>query len=586
MSDIIARLRYLIDSTQAANAKKDLDAMAVSAKKAEAGAGDLAAKATAAASPIKAIGGAAVEATAGIETMGAAAGVAAPLLLGLLGTAVTAVALRRIAEVGDQYAIVSNRVRDMADAGQDVAAFQKQLTDLAIETHQPIDKIVASYQTLSADAENVNKTAAELLNLTAQQARASDHLQHTMSGGWQTFTTGLDTAIGKLDKMLGLSEKIGAVFEYIGRFLGGTTATNDRPGGFGTGVLPLVSVYGDAPSRGRTPGTPRAARAPATRRSNDFSRTSNFEKSLAALADGVGNITGGKGGSSLSAAFDGKTEFAGVIDSARAAGAQAQALVQSLADGMQRTLADGFAGLLTNGLSSVADFARGLRDTLINAFSQVLASRAAAALFGGSGTGLSSLASGGGILGALGMGGGASKLSNIGKGASGFNFGAGALVGLGGLTIGSAIGQSAGTGAGVLGGAATGAALGTIVPGIGNVAGAIIGGLAGAIGGLFGGSARKKAREAEQRAINEAKAAYAAEQASESGSYLAGAPAGFSLEAYRFNAGRPASSVFTGDITIAVPEGTTADQARRLLSAFDDLTRAQGLPAGALPRAR
>jgi hypothetical protein len=292
-------------------------------------------------------------------------------------------------------------------------------------------------------------------------------------------------------------------------------------------------------------------------------------------------------GESVGKDFLGNDRGAKGMAGAQAAASQAQAIFQSFSDGMQRTLSGAFAGLFTKGLRSAADFAVGLRDLLINAISEVAASKAMAALFGG-GAGNA----GGGLLASLsgvGAAGAASKFGGIAKGGAasgGFSFGAASLAGLGGLGIGTALGQAGGTGLGVAGGAAAGAALGTIVPGIGNVAGAIIGGLAGAIGGLFGGAARKKAKEAEQQAVAAARAQYEADKKAEvdqsAGVYLA--PAGFSVNGYRFSAGRPSATVFTGDVYVQVPEGTTADQARALLDQFGALQRAQGLPTSSLPR--
>jgi cell division septum initiation protein DivIVA len=270
---------------------------------------------------------------------------------------------------------------------------------------------------------------------------------------------------------------------------------------------------------------------------------------------------------------------------AEAAAERAQAIFQSFADGMQRTLSGAFAGLFTKGLRSAADFATGLRDLLINAISEVAASKALATLVGG-GRGAGAL----GSLGALfGYKGATSVDGTVPAGAAGAGmsrFGAASLAGLGGLGIGTVLGRQFGSTGGVLGGAASGAALGTIVPGIGNVAGAIIGGLAGAVGGLFGGAARKKAKELEQQAVAAARAQYEADKKAEvdssAGTYLA--PAGFSVNGYRFNAGRSASTITGNTFNIMVPDGTTESQAQSILDAFERLVRAQGQPFGSLPR--
>ena len=210
---------------------------------------------------------------------------------------------------------------------------------------------------------------------------------------------------------------------------------------------------------------------------------------------------------------------------------------------------------------------------------------------------------------------------------------AGGAAGLGGFALGNAFGRRFGTRGGIAAGAATGAALGTIIPGIGNVVGAVIGGLAGAVGGLFGGRARRRQQRAEaearretetafredlaarnaaangddseaarlrllaqQRAelaqairqfgsasalVNQLRATQAAElraltdSALGPGTYLA--PAGFDPSRARFDAGRPVS--ITGPVTIAVPEGTTQEQAVGIVRALQDLATAQGLPA-------
>jgi hypothetical protein len=313
--------------------------------------------------------------------------------------------------------------------------------------------------------------------------------------------------------------------------------------------------------------------------------------------DGVRGTSGAKNATDASMRNSEKSagSMAGLSEQAR----QAEALFQSLADGMQRTLAGAFAGLFRNGIRSAGDFARQMRDLLINAFSEVLASRAMGALLGNvsslAGSGGSISSGGGGIgallgvagLGGLRGGGDGGKLANINKG-SGNTLGGGLLAGLGGFSVGSALGQRFGTGGGVLGGAAAGAALGTIVPGIGNVVGAVVGGLAGAIGGLFGGAARKKSRELEKQAVDAARQEFErgrqSEFDAEAGVYLA--PAGFNVNGFRFNAGRPTSQVFTGGITITVPEGTTERQARSMLDQFATMQLAQGLESTALPRGR
>ena len=218
-----------------------------------------------------------------------------------------------------------------------------------------------------------------------------------------------------------------------------------------------------------------------------------------------------------------------VTQVARESAAKVNEALQALANGLQNTFATGFENLFRRGLSSVNDFARSIRDTILRAFSEILASAITRRLLatlsglgsGGAGGSSAALASGGGVLGALGSLGGllkggtgdAGKIGAIAKGgaaktASGLTLGSGLLAGGAGLLLGSGIGQSAGTTAGVLGGAASGALSGPLV---GGPVGALIGGVGGLIGGLFGGNARKKKQQEAARQLAADSAAFADE---------------------------------------------------------------------------
>jgi tape measure domain-containing protein len=210
-----------------------------------------------------------------------------------------------------------------------------------------------------------------------------------------------------------------------------------------------------------------------------------------------------------------------------------------------------------------------------------------------------------------------------GVGITGMQAAGGVGIGLLGYGLGSAIGRSNGRGLGIAGGigagAATGAAIGSIIPVIGTAIGAIIGGVAGAIGGIIGGNRRRRAQREAARQRGELSLDFlgdlGARNAAASGStalaeqlrlevqqrqelrqaiqtfgansveiqrlrdtqarelalltngalspgvYLGGS--GIDVTRARFEAGRPVT--ITGPITIAVPEGTTTEQATRLL---------------------
>ena len=581
MSDSIARLVFNIDATQAGTATKELERMAVMVGRAEKSVLSFEERTARTKAEMAQLAATTATASRQLETV----------VTGAAGSAVAGFARMSAASAASRTAITAT----MTAIGGSAAEFAAMLVPggllvgaVTAGTHAIVSLFTSARTELQRTSEEFAKqlesmrSRADALSLTRTAFGVEQQLKplrDRLARAQQSDFGGLTVGEG-LNARRTLPAQIAALESQMRAIMDATLnpAAQYSPSAVFPESVITAKGPGYAPPRSRTRGV---RSAPSLSPSDDYSLTSNFEKSLAALADPIGNFTSGKGGSSLTAAFDGKSDLATVIGAGRAAAAQAQALTESLADGMQRTLASAFSGLFSKGLGSAADFARGLRDLVVNAFSEILASRAAAALFGSGGLG--AMASGGGALGALGMG----KVANIGKGgAAGFNFGTAALVGMGGLSIGSILGQSAGTGVGVLGGAASGAALGTIIPGIGNVAGAIIGGLAGAVGGLFGGAARKKAKEAEANAIAAAKAAYAAEQANEidasARAYLA--PAGFSANAYRFGAGRPATTITGNTFVIQVPDGTTDRQAQSILQKFEDMVRAQGLPAGSLPR--
>ncbi len=218
---------------------------------------------------------------------------------------------------------------------------------------------------------------------------------------------------------------------------------------------------------------------------------------------------------------------------AEAAAERSKALFQSLVNSLQTTFSNGLQGLFTKGLSSLNDFARSIKDTILRAFSDILASSITRRLleaFAGSGGiggigGGASLASGGGLLSSAASFGGVKALGGLLKGGKAANpF---ALPGLGtqlvggaaaagaGIFLGNSIGSRNGTTAGVLGGAASGAAagaaIGSFVPVLGTGIGALIGGIGGAIGGLFGGNSKKKKAREAARQLAEDSAAFADE---------------------------------------------------------------------------
>lgn len=583
MADSIARLRYEIDATQAAAASKELERMVMTAARTETAVGRLGGAASLSAREVAALAG----------STGAAARQLESVVTGAASAASAGFARMTAQSVASRAALTATFTTVVAGAADFAAMLVPGgilATAVVAGTHKIVDLFVTARDEMKKTQEDFTRRIGAM-----QQAADADGLTRTAYGVQQQLNPlrarlaqanqndfGGLTVLEGLNARRTLPAQIQALESQLREIMQRTLAIPEQytPSSLVFGQTITERVGKSVAAAGAT-GRARG-RVSALSLSNDYSATANFEKTLEALANPLGNIVGGKGGSSLTVAFDGKTAADTLVATARGSAQQVQALAQSLADGMQRTLANAFSGLFTKGLSSAADFARNLRDLVVNAFSEILASRAAAALFGSDGLG--KMASGGGLLGALGFAG--SKAGNKINNAGGFNFGAASLVGMGGLAAGNLLGQQFGTGAGILGGAASGAALGTIIPGIGNVVGGIIGGLAGAVGGLFGGEARKRAKEAEARAVAEAKAAYAAQQAAEvdstAGTY--GAPTGFSANAYRFAAGRPSATVFSGPITITLPDGSSTDQARRLLRAFSDIAAAEGLPYGMLPR--
>jgi hypothetical protein len=375
------------------------------------------------------------------------------------------------------------------------------------------------------------------------------------------------------------------------------------------------------------------------------------------------------------------------VASEQAAAKQAEQLAQAFINGVQNVFATGLNAIFTKGLSGIKDFGAAIRDTILHAFEQVLASQLTAkflSLFGGGG-GLTvgggvasggSVASGGGVLGSVaglaGLGGlfkvntsgistGAQTYTSDGqligtaggaaRGMSSQVMG-GAGIAVAGGALGYGIGKEVGGGLGIAGSTLAGAATGAIA---GGWVGAIVGGIAGLIGGIFGNNAKSSANA--QRADALAKQAQAftdeltqrtliaagkqmeatkldlikkqeserqtiasqygtksplyayllstqmaernaldmqqGEQNLSPGNYLA--PAGYSVNNNRFAAGNPYTTqaqqpdtvptkTFTGDIYIQVPQGTTQDQARAMLAAFDALNRAQGNTYGSMPR--
>jgi tape measure domain-containing protein len=222
---------------------------------------------------------------------------------------------------------------------------------------------------------------------------------------------------------------------------------------------------------------------------------------------------------------------AAMVDAAR----RAQATTQALADGLQRSIAQGIAGGFTDGARSLQAFADNMKRTLINALSEGLANKFVGGLMGNGG-------GAGGLLGGL-FGGKAA-------GAAGAGAGAGSLAGLGLFGLG--------------------------------VAG---------VASLFGPRDNPGDRLSNKWASGPLSASpFAAPMADApfiaGGTY--GGPAGFNAGAYRFDAGRPASgTAVTGNtITITLPEGSTAAMAQQLLIELERLARAQGRPAGTLPLSR
>jgi phage tail tape-measure protein len=202
-----------------------------------------------------------------------------------------------------------------------------------------------------------------------------------------------------------------------------------------------------------------------------------------------------------------------------------------------------------------------------------------------------------------------------------------------GNMIGNKVGGPKGAAAGALAGAATGAMIGSVFPVVGTAIGAVIGGAAGLIGGIFGGrkkaaaakklaqdaagfmeslnaralaaagdefGARKAQLEMEQKREREEAIAkfgaasrevarligvQTAELAALSGSMSPGtylSPSGFSANPFRFDAGRPAAAgtTVTGNaITFVLPDGTTQQQAEKIVRALGSMATAQGMPS-------
>jgi tape measure domain-containing protein len=208
---------------------------------------------------------------------------------------------------------------------------------------------------------------------------------------------------------------------------------------------------------------------------------------------------------------------------------RASAVTQALADGLQRSIAQGIAGGFTDGTRSLQAFADNMKRTLINALSEGLANRLVGGLMGG-GSG------GGGLLGSL-----------------------GGLLGGGDKTAG--IAKNAGAGFGGLG-------------------------LAGVGLGLFAGSQIlnlfKPDRNQGYGTFAPGQSITPAAEVVRAGTYSA--PGGFNAGAYRFEAGRPSGTAVTGNtIVVTLPEGTPREMAQAMLAEFERIARAQGLPAGTLP---
>jgi tape measure domain-containing protein len=305
---------------------------------------------------------------------------------------------------------------------------------------------------------------------------------------------------------------------------------------------------------------------------------------------------------------------------------RAEQLMQSLANGLQNTFASGIEGLFTRGTKSVKDFAENLRNTLLRAFSEVLAAEVTGRLLRTLSTlGRSGGGGGGGTAGSV-----ASSLGGIGT--AGAKAGAGGLLGLGLAAIAAPI--------------AAGNALGA--SGRGNAAGATVLGLAfrnplGALTGfLFGRNSRKKKQEdaakqlaadaasfaddliirtleasgdsfgatkkrlelsqdaerkataarfgvnsPQYRALLDTQARERAAVTNESGELSSGvyqAPSGFDVNAYRFAAGGsgrqqmvPPPITVTGPVSFVLPNGTTDDMARDVVRRLQTIASTQGV---------
>lgn len=451
----------------------------------------------------------------------------------------------------------------------------------------------------------------------------------TMDAGLQTFNTGLTTAIGRLDSILGITRAIGSVFDNIGQVLaspyftqaiqalnivrrgvsgdvvgGGQEAVrliSDPDGSrqaarasaaqqalsnplfrgavsplgmfptgmnlsgvmqasafdqrralglpvmeFGSGVAAdpngLAKLYEQAEKAGKdaTDATERMLEAIERRDIEDQAARRESEQAFRRLADDIisdartprRRAPGLMDGITVAAPdFDEIEALERNADVLTRAARQSQATTQALADGLQRSIAQGIAGGFTDGTRSLQAFADNLKRTLINALSEGLANRFVGSLMGGSG--------GGGLLGGLGglLGGGgagAGKTAGIAKGGAAF----------GGLGL-------AGLGVGLLAGSTIldlfkpdrNQGFGTFAPG---------------------------ASITPQAEVMRA------------GTY--NAPSGFNAGAYRFEAGRPSGTNVTGNvIQFMLPEGTPREMAQAMLVEFERIARAQGLPAGTLP---
>jgi tape measure domain-containing protein len=314
------------------------------------------------------------------------------------------------------------------------------------------------------------------------------------------------------------------------------------------------------------------------------------------------------------------------VQAAKTAASQIDTVMQSLANGLQNTFASGIEGLFTRGTKSVKDFAENLRNTLLRAFSEVLAAEVTGRLLRTLSTlGRSGGAGGGGTAGSV-----ASGLGGIGT--AGAKAGAGGLLGLGLAAIAAPIAAGNALGASGRGNAAGATVLGLAFR---NPLGALTGFLFGrnrrqrqqedaakqlaadaasfaddliirtleASGDSFGATkkrlelsqdAERKATAArfgvnspQYRALLDTQARERAAVTNESGELSSGvyqAPSGFDVNAYRFAAGgsgrqqtAPPPITVTGPVSFVLPNGTTDDMARDVVRRLQTIASTQGV---------